>query len=508
MKSILVTFSFCLCLLVEAQLVLPLENDLCGVITTEGDITARLNRRKSLSAVHSSRVFAVTHHIFRNTAGDPNSIDVNELGIIEMMDRVNEEFSSLGIQFRSICTNYHNSNRLNDWVNSNDDLSPYQIDNTINIYYSANGFCGAATYPWTQKYFITLSERCYLNQSTPIHEFGHFLGLFHTFGRGASSCRTNELVDGSNCGIAGDYICDTPADPGFEVTSDCIAIPGDCLDENGDTYSPDIRNYLSYSPKPCRNRFSPQQKEEMKMWANSSEFDDFIYSPQGPLRLIGDSYFCTASETKTVLIEGTDPSKVSLTSSGNLIASKNGDLITVRPSSKHSFSKNNKAWIDVRYHHYCGIKSVRKEFWIAKPSIVKGPSSGDCFSSTWHYEVLPNDVNYNISVSGSVNYSISGSSISIQGSLLQFGGSNAFTISAGLYRKDCLFSNSLSDVYESGCSPISSELHVYVHDLSNEEIESGVTSNPNSLLKDLPQGVYVLTVINGSSIEKKLVVKK
>ena len=44
------------------------------------------------------------------------------------------------------------------------------------------------------------------------HEMGHFFGLLHTHGY-SNTVKTDEFVDGSNCNEAGDYFCDTPADP-------------------------------------------------------------------------------------------------------------------------------------------------------------------------------------------------------------------------------------------------------------------------------------------------------
>lgn len=89
---------------------------------------------------------------------------------------------------------------------------------------------------------------------TLVHELGHVFGLPHTFaGNG------EELVDGSNCGTAGDGICDTPADP-YDL--DIVALNGmpyhtGCefvypnTDGNGQYYQPDMGNIMSYYPCPC-----------------------------------------------------------------------------------------------------------------------------------------------------------------------------------------------------------------------------------------------------------------
>lgn len=83
------------------------------------------------------------------------------------------------------------------------------------------------------------------------HEIGHYFGLLHTFESG------DELVDGSNCAVAGDYICDTPADP-YQEGVDTVYVDGNCVfiyegkDVNGDFYSPMVSNVMSYYPSQCR----------------------------------------------------------------------------------------------------------------------------------------------------------------------------------------------------------------------------------------------------------------
>jgi Pregnancy-associated plasma protein-A len=87
-----------------------------------------------------------------------------------------------------------------------------------------------------------------------VHEFGHYFGLQHTAERNLYGV---EKVDGSNCAVAGDRICDTPADPGelYEVYvnySGCY-MEGLKEPETGLEYRPMIQNYMSYY-SPCYMR--------------------------------------------------------------------------------------------------------------------------------------------------------------------------------------------------------------------------------------------------------------
>jgi len=99
------------------------------------------------------------------------------------------------------------------------------------------------------------------------HEVGHCLGLYHT--HSGSGCGDNancaELADGSNCNLCGDRICDTPADPCLtgKVNSDCIIFTSLGTDDNGDNYSPDPGNIMSYSRPQCLHDFTHQQGTRM-----------------------------------------------------------------------------------------------------------------------------------------------------------------------------------------------------------------------------------------------------
>ncbi|OWY22325.1 T9SS C-terminal target domain-containing protein [Sphingobacteriales bacterium UPWRP_1] len=86
-----------------------------------------------------------------------------------------------------------------------------------------------------------------------VHEMAHFFGVYHTHGSGVPGA-TDELVNGSNCNIAGDEICDTPADPAnmaffvTHITDEYCEYPATlspyCCDANGENYSPLSNNIM------------------------------------------------------------------------------------------------------------------------------------------------------------------------------------------------------------------------------------------------------------------------
>ena len=100
------------------------------------------------------------------------------------------------------------------------------------------------------------------NETTLAHEVGHYLDLYHTH----ETYYGDECPDGSNCGSAGDKLCDTPADPKLtgRVYSNCVydnsaATPAGC----SGSYDPMVENHMSYAPPSCRSTFTPLQKEKM-----------------------------------------------------------------------------------------------------------------------------------------------------------------------------------------------------------------------------------------------------
>lgn len=107
-------------------------------------------------------------------------------------------------------------------------------------------------------YFYVASE--HFDRNLFFHEFGHYFGLYHTF----ETYFGVELVNGSNCSVAGDFICDTEADPGLNQSDiDSLTClwnnPGSIQDSNDDYYIPDTRNIMSYSPLHCLDSLSQGQ---------------------------------------------------------------------------------------------------------------------------------------------------------------------------------------------------------------------------------------------------------
>lgn len=142
------------------------------------------------------------------------------------------------------------------------------VPNAINMYFTENlnyesgTLCGISAFTFSDVQSIAMRNSCTANpgglgnHSTFSHEIGHFFDLFHTH----ESFNGDEFVDGSNCGVAGDLVCDTPADPVLGTNNVDAACDyfGTETDGHGDRYAPDASQLMSYSLKHCRDHFSPQ----------------------------------------------------------------------------------------------------------------------------------------------------------------------------------------------------------------------------------------------------------
>lgn len=102
-----------------------------------------------------------------------------------------------------------------------------------------------------------------------IHELGHYFSLWHThaFNGYSTNIYTLELVDGSNCDTEGDFVCDTPADPGLygriAPAPSCEYIDTVSVDANGDLYQPLTNNYMCATNPICITSFTPLQLSRM-----------------------------------------------------------------------------------------------------------------------------------------------------------------------------------------------------------------------------------------------------
>lgn len=194
-------------------------------------------------------------------------MDPNE--VLAAVDSLNIAFQPIGVSF-SMCSfdtvteadyasvsSTRNEEELRNHYNSPHTINLYLADQLVS---DSEVVCGYAYLPVSPLMnYIFIDKSCNMSK-TLIHEMGHFFGLLHPheekFGK--------ELADGSNCGTAGDLICDTDASPELSslVDANC-EYSGQLTDENGNYYLPSVANYMSYAPNDCRCSFTPEQYQRM-----------------------------------------------------------------------------------------------------------------------------------------------------------------------------------------------------------------------------------------------------
>jgi hypothetical protein len=208
-------------------------------------------------------------HIVRSTAGT-GGFTLAELDTA--MDHLNQQWSQGGMQFfQHGDVDYINDD--NYYLNTNTDamydalrqVNP--VDDCINVYFVPNTpICGISSFTFSAVQGIIIDSACAGNSSKPstfAHEVGHYFDLYHTHETAVGV----ECPDGSNCGSAGDLLCDTPADPDLSghvsaypacAYDDYAAPPASCDDT---PYAPQTDNLMSYSRHLCRDLFTSDQDD-------------------------------------------------------------------------------------------------------------------------------------------------------------------------------------------------------------------------------------------------------
>lgn len=196
-----------------------------------------------------NKKFTIVAHIFRDSIG---GYGITEQAITSSIEAANQFFAPICVSFE-VCSFIYHDNSQHDVIDvpgkSAEALKLYHQDYRINFYYVSfiPDFCGFASGGNSDAFNsgIFIKKDC-AGARTVAHELGHYFSLLHTFeGNGT------ELVNGGNCQVEGDQICDTPADPYIalapmdEYVENCRFIY-EGTDANGEYYNPDLGNIMSY----------------------------------------------------------------------------------------------------------------------------------------------------------------------------------------------------------------------------------------------------------------------
>ena len=239
-------------------------------------------RHRSLPELNKK--FSIVAHLVRDTFGNVGPFEAN---IQNNVDTLNAYFAPIGVSFEvceyKIIDNFQ-YNILDDFNLWNEMQVKFHEENRINVFFVQEilwvpfdcGFTSFGGITDPDAGGIIMKKGCTLAGSKALtHEMGHFFGLLDTFQDNGA-----ELVNGDNCESEGDLICDTPADPyTLGVTLNLyldLAIPCRFIfsgtDANGEFYTPDVGNMMSYYPDNCRCGFSYQQYVNMaNLYLNAEE---------------------------------------------------------------------------------------------------------------------------------------------------------------------------------------------------------------------------------------------
>lgn len=227
-------------------------------------------QKKSLPCLNKE--FSVVAHVVKNE-GDSLGLVVDSL--FAVLDRVNNLFDPICVSFK-ICE----VNIIENWQYDTvqtwewDEMQVvYHQQKKINIFWVAefefpDDLCGHTDLGGIANLesggILTKKGDC-INEFAIAHDLGRFFGVPWTFGEGEQ--QTDELVRGQNCDIAGDQICDTPADP-YRLGDDVeqyVDAGNNCRfidqkrDSEQDWYTPHVGNIMSYYPDECKCQFSDEQ---------------------------------------------------------------------------------------------------------------------------------------------------------------------------------------------------------------------------------------------------------
>lgn len=202
------------------------------------------------------------------------ALAIDSAVVFQELEKVNQIYAGANIEFVACGNiNYINDNDYVTFTKSVDEVlcDFHDKPSTINIYFVPNlvkivngevkNLCGYA-YNFDIRARVLMDKGCSNNGSTLAHELGHSFSLLHTH----STSNGFEHANGTNCSIAGDLLCDTPADPKLssDIVSTSCEYVGTELDNQQNPYMPDVENIMSYSRKPCRVHFSPKQLLEIE----------------------------------------------------------------------------------------------------------------------------------------------------------------------------------------------------------------------------------------------------
>ena len=212
---------------------------------------------------------SVRFYIVNSKDGEPH---VSVSAVHSALTTANGYFKNIGIAFRppeihtipeyeyAIITNRDSTREMEVKYGRSDLIDVFLVDS---IYLEGSPWYGYTNFPDDSLHTSVFLHKQYIEGKYLTTLLGNFFGLLRTHENAGGS----EAVDQSNCSTAGDFLCDTWADPGLNglVDESCLFTAA-IIDPNGDYYIPSAANLMSDSNDPCKCIFTVQQYRRMNYY--------------------------------------------------------------------------------------------------------------------------------------------------------------------------------------------------------------------------------------------------
>ena len=251
----------------------------CGTVGEDAQIIQeRLRENKQALynqpvVMRNIRYIPVKFHLIAKADG---SDMVAKHRVLEQLCMLNAHFEEMGLQFyiyNGFNYIYNNTAYSNHSATQNTIMAFNRSNAAINIFVPENASPGTPTgegtvlgyYSPVRDWLVIAKGEIGKSGLTFTHEVGHFFSLNHPFlGWDAdpwneathgnpvmsifapNNLNRVELVDGSNCEIAGDEVCDTPADYLFGFGWDNCNFNLQVRDRNNEVLDPDELLWMNY----------------------------------------------------------------------------------------------------------------------------------------------------------------------------------------------------------------------------------------------------------------------
>lgn len=271
-----------------------------------------------------------------NKAFTPHYITINEAGVdyINDTDFIQIDSRSEAIELGKV---NHQSNAINFYI-------------VQSLWQEGGRDLAGTTNTIPSNHLIIRSDQA--ETAFAAHELAHCFNLLHTH----ETSRGVEAIDGSNCQMAGDQVCDTPADPGTGFESDGFG----CTYAGGGGYHPIPDNIMANVSANCLNSFTEGQGARMRQAITH----DPLLQPrigQGCIMMSRLDHLGCRPATVTLSNVGVAITRWTVSNNVRIIAQTDTSItITTTPGA------SGEGWLRAKLSNEI---ELTEEFWVGRPDV-------------------------------------------------------------------------------------------------------------------------------------------